>query len=162
MSLLLVAAVAAGLAGPVDQGQVVVNRGAAGVTLGMTGAEVVARLGRPQFSTPAQLGYDGGFDAYLEHGRVAFISARGPGFCVGKLACLGGRDPVGPLLRRYGKALRPITIEDGSTYYELRGRYRGRAVRTLFGVRRHSATSAVLQAFIGWCDQPIGDIPACD
>ena len=48
MKTLVLALIAAGaVAATVDRGTIVPNRGAAGVTLGMKGAQVVARRGKP-------------------------------------------------------------------------------------------------------------------
>ena len=66
-------------------GLVTVGRGAAGVTLGMTRAQVIARLGRPlkergpmsyENLPPGKIGPNtphGEFDLYLANGRVRMI-----------------------------------------------------------------------------------------
>ena len=127
-------------------GVIKVGRGAAGVYLGMTRAQVVARLGRP-FSENAngymQYAYEGHgfvpanvqhglFDVYLRNGRVRMvIIGTHAGFRLGDGTPVFGTGAVAHLMRRYGRRLRALR-EDGEPVYRLSERYLGRTVWTDF------------------------------
>src|SRR6476620_257663 len=89
----LPAALAGATAQPIESGRIVVGRGVRGVTLGMTRAQVVARLGRP--ISQNAIGYmeysrKHLFDVYVRRGtpkRTDLISAAGPGFCLSRGIC---------------------------------------------------------------------------
>jgi hypothetical protein len=154
--LLLVLAAPAGAA--VEKGQIQPNRGAVGVTLGMTRAQVIARLGKPLYTNAngyMQFAKVNLFDVYLNvsTNRVRLIGIAGRRFCI-QTICLQHAGNVGALKKLYGANFRAITDEDGSSAYAMYGTLGGRKVFTTFGVASHRAVEPVIQVFIGYCPSP--------
>ena len=64
------------------------------------------------------------------------------------------RGAIKRLYDHYGERVHKVRVmEDGSLYYEIRGRFQGRKVRTSFQVDRFSKSRAhVLDVFIAYRD----------
>lgn len=140
-------------AATVDQGTIAVNRGAAGIALGMTRATVIAKLGKPVYKNAngyMQYSKKNLFDVYLNTAtsRVRLIGVSGPKFCTSWGFCLFKSGGVAKLKARYGAALEKITAEDGEQLYVVVGRLAGRRVFTSFSP---AAQGKVIQLFIGYC-----------
>jgi hypothetical protein len=165
----LVAAVAAlvfaGLAGArpdaVTHGSINPNVGAAGVTLGMTRAQVIAKLGKPSYTNAhgyMQYGLESKnilFDVYLDVAsrppRVRLLGISGTGFCLaGGGPCLLHAGGQGKLRARYGKALKKVTLEDGEKVIWLKGTYKGCKVFTDFGEAGRPASAPILMVLVGY------------
>src|SRR3954449_5835783 len=105
------AALAGSAAQPIESGRIAVGKGVHGVTLGMTRAQVVARLGRP--ISQNAIGYmeysrKNLFDVYVRRGtpkRADLISAAGPGFCLPEGICSLSKGSVKRLVGRFGARL---------------------------------------------------------
>jgi hypothetical protein len=168
VSALLAAGVTAGLlagAAPagaiVTKGTITPNRGAKGIKLGMTRAQVVARLGKPVYKNAngyMQYGSDKKnivFDVYLDistsPARVRLLGIFGGGFCLaGGGPCLLEQGGVGRLRDRYGSQLTDVTIESGETAVWLKGTYRGCPVFTDFGEAGRPRKARIGMVFIGF------------
>ncbi len=141
----------------VEHGTIRVNRGGAGVTLGMTRAQVLARLGKPVYKNShgyLQYARTNLFDVYLDTGttpdRVRLIGISGPKYCFPSGFCMMDKGAVGKLKTLYGGAVKVIRLEDGERVYRVTGSYRGCAVFTDFTPLRFRATSRLIQIFIGF------------
>lgn len=145
----------------VTRGTVTPNVGAAGITLGMTRAQVVARLGKPVYQNlngymqygPKSL--DSLFDVYLDTSvhpwRVRMLGVSGTGFCLaGGGPCLQRPGGVGKLRARYGKALKTVTLEDGEKVVWLRGSLAGCKVFTDFGDAGRPASARIVMLLVGY------------
>jgi hypothetical protein len=149
-----------GLAGAaaqsIESGRIVVGRGVHGVTLGMTRAQVVARLGRP--ISQNAIGYmqyskKHLFDVYVRSGspkRTDLISAAGPGFCLSGGLCSLTKGSLNRLVARFGSRLKvELYPEDADAPdYVLRSRFRGRPVNTAFSHGR----GQIVQVYIVYAD----------
>lgn len=139
--------------GSVERGTVIVNRGAVGVTLGMTRAAVVAKLGRPLYQNMngyMQYSRNNLFDVYLNTAtkKVRLIGVSGRRFCIaGAGVCMFTSGGIAKLKARYGSALKVVTEQDGSKSYELRGNLGSRAVFTNF---TPAPGGKIIQIFIGY------------
>ena len=138
-------------AGAVEQGTIFVNKGAAGVTLGMTRAQVVAKLGKPLYENAngyLQYSNKNLFDVYLNTAtkRVRLIGISGPNFCTSFGVCMFRKGGLAKLKARYGAALKRHVAEDGEVTYEMRGTLGGKAVFTSFSP---AAGGRIIQVFIG-------------
>jgi hypothetical protein len=133
------------------------NRGAAGVTLGMTRAQVVAKLGQPlSQSLGGAMTYATGsriFDVYLDQGsprRVRMIILSGKRYCTASGICMLTVGGVGDLLDQFGSRLKPKTNPDGLECYQITGRFRSRAVFTSFTVLDQKPASKFINVMILW------------
>ncbi len=134
-------------------GVIVVGRGAAGVRLGTTRAQVIARLGRPVSEVPnAIMSYEdvppkapsGLFDIYLENSRVRmFVISPHSGWRLGNGIHIFARGAIARLMHRFGRRLKPTRIEDGERVYRITERYFGRTVWTEFYVERFGPKASV-------------------
>ena len=136
----------------VDRGTITVNKGAAGVTLGMTRAAVIAKLGQPVYKNAngyLQYSNNNLFDIYLNTAtnRVRLIGISGPKFCTTAGVCMLRNGGLAKLKAQYGKALKRVVAEDGEVTYEVRGTFGGRAVFTSFSP---AAGGKIIQVFIGY------------
>jgi hypothetical protein len=168
---ILAALVATGVAGaarqPIESGQIVVGRGIHGVTLGMTRAQVVARLGPPLSQNAAgsmQYSKRNIFDVYVRRGsprRTDLVTAAGPGFCLSGGICSLRKGSVGRLISRFGLRLAvELYPEDADAPdYIVRSRFGGAAVNTAFS---HGA-GRIQQVFIAYAasgEPAFGPLPA--
>jgi hypothetical protein len=164
---LVLAAVAVAAALPatgsasVAQGTITPNRGAKGIRLGMTRAQVLAKLGQPVYKNAngyLQYGPNNQpvlFDVYLDVAatpdRVRLLGISGAGFCLaGGGPCLDHAGGVGDLKDRYGDALKIVRLEDGERVYRLTGTLGGCGVFTDFTPVRFKPSSRILMVFIGY------------
>jgi hypothetical protein len=139
----------------VEQGTIVVNRGAAGAKLGMTKAEVVALLGKPLFQNAhgyMQYSKSNLFDVYLNPATklVRLIGMSGPKFCTVKGVCMMNKGGLAKLRAQYGAALRKSVAEDGEVSYEVAGAYDGKKVFTSFFPATTKHGAPIIQIFIGF------------
>jgi hypothetical protein len=137
-------------------GVIVVGRGAAGATLGMTRAQVIARLGRPLKEGRA-LSYEylplgkigpktphGIFDLYLVNGRVRMIViSPNKGWRLSDGNHIFASGAIARLMHRYGHRLKPTRIEDGELAYRITDHYLGRTVWTEFYVEHFGSKASV-------------------
>jgi len=137
-------------------GVIIVGRGAAGVTLGMTRAQVIARLGRP-LKDHGAMSYEnlppgkispktphGIFDLYLANGRVRMIViSPHSGWHLSDGSHIFGSGVIAHLMHRYGRRLKPTRIEDGERLYRITERYLGRTVWTEFYVAHFGPNASV-------------------
>src|SRR5262249_34996974 len=148
------AAVAGAAGRPIDSGRIDVGRGIHGVTLGMTRAQVVARLGRPVYQNAAgylQYSKRHLFDVYVRRGRPARTdlgSGAGPGFCLPGGICSMTKGGGKRLAARYGSRLKvEIYPEDADAPdYVIRTRFHGQPVNTALS---HGA-GQLMQVFIAY------------
>jgi hypothetical protein len=134
-----------------------VNRGAAGVTLGITRAQVVAKLGQPlSQSLGGAMTYATGsriFDIYLDQGsprRVRMIILSGKHYCTASGICMFTAGGVGDLMDQFGSRLKPKTNPDGLECYQITGHYKGRGVFTSFTVLDQKPASKFINVAILW------------
>ena len=140
----------------VDGGVITVNRGAVGVTLGMTRAQVIARLGRPLREWREGLmryGKRGAmFDVYRRGSRVEKlgIAAGASATARRRFRLPDGnrvfeRGGIRRLKRHYGRRVKLIHYDlSGEPIYRISGRYRGRRVVTDFSFHRGRAESVFI------------------
>jgi len=145
----------------VNGGSVTPNLGVAGIKLGMTRAQVIARLGKPLFKNAngfMQYGNDKKgviFDVYLDTSthpqRVRLLGISGTKFClVGGGPCMMRAGGVGKLRKRYGNALVNVKLEDGEKVVWLKGKLKGCKVFTDFGEANRPAAAKIVMIFIGY------------
>jgi hypothetical protein len=143
---------------PINEGTFTVNRGAVGVRLGMTRAQVLARLGQPLFQSQfGAMSYANGpniLDIYLDTSitpkRVRLFVISGRRFCTPTDICMFRRGGVGKLMNQFGAQLVPKTNGDGLKCYQVIGSFQGRAVFTSFTVFNHVPRSRFINVFISW------------
>ena len=129
--------------------------GGAGITLGMTRAQVVAKLGNPLYANAngyMQYSSKNLFDIYLDgNNRVRLIGISGPRFCTAFGACAFKSGGIAKLRARYGTRLRLTTLpETGERDWILLGKRGARKVFTSFSPANTTASSAFVQVFIGY------------
>ena len=134
-------------------GVIVAGRGVAGARLGMTRAQVVARLGTPVSEYPHRvLSYEalpprnphGQFDIYLQGGRARmFIISPRSTWRLTNGIHIFAKGAIARLMHCYGHRLKPTRIEDGERLYRITERYLGRTVWTEFYVTRFGPTASV-------------------
>jgi hypothetical protein len=154
----LIALLTAGpAAATVERGAFTPNQGARGIKLGMTRAQVIAKLGQPLFENRngfMEYSRSNVFDIYLDNSarpkRVNLIGIAGPGFCLaGTDLCLGDRGGVGFIQRKYGDALKFEEFQSGDVY-ALHGTYKGCPALTEFLPQRFRPSSPIGMVFIGY------------
>ena len=150
--LAVVLALVPAAVGAVEQGTIFVNKGAAGVTLGMTRAQVFAKLGNPLYQNAngyLQYSNNNLFDVYLNVAtkRVRLIGISGPKFCTSFGVCMFRKGGLAKLKAKYGTALKKHVAEDGEVTYEVRGKLGGKPVFTSFSP---ATGGRLIQAFIGY------------
>jgi hypothetical protein len=162
---LLIAAVALVAALPaaatVERGVLTPGKGARGIKLGMTRAQVVARLGQPLYENRngyMEFSRNHLFDVYLDVAtrpkRVRLIGVAGPTFCLaGTDLCLDEPGGVRVIREEYGTALVREHYESGDVY-ALYGSYRGCPTLTEFLPHRFRPSSPIGMVFIGFKDGP--------
>ncbi|MGI8606610.1 MAG: hypothetical protein ACR2L0_05570 [Gaiellaceae bacterium] len=158
-ALLVAALFAVALPSPagavVDAGTIQVNRGAAGIRLGMTRASVVSRLGAPVFQNAngyMQYSEVNIFDVYLNTSRrVRMLGVSGPSFCTASGICLFEAFGVRKLKNQWGPRLKLLRLETGEQAYVLRGRVNGRRVFTAFSPTTIRPRGKIIMVFIGRC-----------
>lgn len=142
-------------------GTITPNVGAAGITLGMTRAQVIAKLGKPVYQNlngylqygPKSL--NSLFDVYLDTSvhpwRVRMLGISGRNFCLaGGGPCLRRAGGTGKLRARYGKALKTVMLEDGEKVVWLKGTLNGCKVYTDFGTAGLPASAPIVMVFVGY------------
>jgi hypothetical protein len=160
-----VSIVLAGAAGArtttVTGGPITPNVGAAGITLGMTRAQVIAKLGRPSYQNLhgyMQYGDESKnilFDVYLDTSvhpwRVRMLGISGRNFCLaGGGPCLRRTGGVGKLRARYDGALKTVLIEDGEKVVWLKGTLNGCKVFTDFGSAGLPVAAPIVMVLVGY------------
>jgi hypothetical protein len=120
--------------GAVTRGVVVFGQSAAGIQLGMSRAQVTAKLGKPVAGSARFMQYGAKplvFDLYLDSGRVDLMHVGARGFCTAQGFCVG--DRMSEVFRLDGKRLKPVraqgSIEPG---YVLVGSLKGHTTYTKF------------------------------
>jgi hypothetical protein len=139
----------------VDKGTFTPGAGGAGITLGMTRAQVIAKLGKPLYTNAngyLQYSSNNLFDVYLDGSkRVRLIGISGPGFCTAFGACALRSGGIAKLRARYGARLRLTKLpETGEKDWILLGKRGARQVFTSFAPANKTAASAFIQVFIGY------------
>ena len=134
-------------------GVIVVGRGVAGARLGMTRAQVIARLGSPVSEMPNRgMSYEalppknphGQFDIGLQGGRVRmFIVSPRSTWRLANGIHIFSSGAIARLMHRYGHRLKPTRIEDGERVYRITERYLGRTVWTEFYVEHFGARASI-------------------
>jgi hypothetical protein len=154
----------AALVAPISHGTITVNRGIAGARLGMTRAQVVSHLGKPLSENGnGVMSYEpdstdkGIFDVYRaqDTGRVRLFILAGMKGTAWKLRDgnpIFAKAGIARLYAHFGTRVHKLNDQgDGSLYYYVNGRYRGRKVRTSFQVDRFSRTQArVLDVYVSF------------
>ena len=142
-------------AAAVDAGTIQVNRGAAGIRLGMTRATVVSKLGTPIFQNAngyMQYSESNIFDLYLSTvRRVRMLGVSGPDFCTASGICMFERFGVRKLKNQWGSRLKLVRLETGERVYLLRGVVNGRRVFTSFSPTTIRPRGRIIMVFIGRC-----------
>jgi hypothetical protein len=168
LTITALAAFPAASAARVDKGAIQVGRGGAGITLDMTRAQVVAKLGRPRYENHTGFMEFGRspnlFDVYLDVSstpkRVRLIGISGERFCFSKGFCMYDRRAVGKLRTRFAGSLELVTLEDGERIYRVRDAYLGCPVFTDFTPARLRASARIIMVFVGFesgtaCTAPV-------
>src|ERR1019366_1115228 len=134
-------------------GVIVVGRGVAGARLGMTRAQVIARLGPPVSEMPNRgMSYEalppknphGQFDIALQGGRVRmFIISPRSTWRLANGIHIFASGAIARLMHCYGHRLKPTRIEDGERVYRITERYLGRTVWTEFYVEHFGPKASV-------------------
>jgi hypothetical protein len=140
----------------VSSGVITVAKGAGPITLGMSRAQVIERLGRPlyensngymQYAKPPAI-----FDVYRDGGanstRVRMLGIAGSGFMLSDGNRIFARGGLKRLAHRYGKQLKFHNTADSGPYYEIVSRLNGRRVLSDFFVDHQSLNATVLEIFI--------------
>jgi hypothetical protein len=140
----------------VDSGTIVANRGVAAVTLDMTRAQVIRTLGKPlrESRSTAIMSYSrrGLFDVFLDprSKRVRLIAIAGRGYCLRGGPCLLRTGGAARLMKRFGAALDPVSVEGSERALRLGGRFRGDRVFTQFSLDRRTPNARITQVTIGY------------
>jgi hypothetical protein len=146
----------------ISSGVITVGRGANGVELGMTRAQVVKKLGRPNAENglgTMSYGADSAniiFDVYRlldpPHTVREFViaSPHDPHFRLSDGNRIFTKGGLRRLAKHYGKALRFHRFDDGSPYYELVTRFHGKTVKTAFPTDKRGLDAYVQDVFIAF------------
>jgi len=134
-------------------GVITVGRGVAGARLGMTRAQVIARLGPPvremlnrgmSYEALPPKNPHGQFDIALQGGRARmFIISPRSTWRLANGIHIFASGAIARLMRYYGHRLKPTRIEDGERLYRITERYLGRTVWTEFYVAHFGRTASV-------------------
>lgn len=139
----------------VNAGTIQVNRGAAGIRLGMTRATVVSKIGVPIFQNGngyMQYSENNIFDLYLNRARrVRMLGVSGPNFCTASGICMFAAGGVRKLKNQWGTRLKLVRLETGEQVYLLRGVVNGRRVFTSFSATTIRPRGKIIMVFIGRC-----------
>jgi hypothetical protein len=155
MAVALVLASTAGAS--VERATIIVNQGAAGVTLGMTRSQVVSVLGKPLYENSygyMQYARKNLFDVYRSGsrttGRVDKIGISGRLFCLRNGICMLHRYNVAALKRKFGKRLTFHRYSDGAPFYRVSGQFDGRRAYTQFDVDSRKSSASIIMIWVGW------------
>ena len=168
----LVLSVAAVAASP---WQVRVSEGIAGVRLGMTKAQVAARVGRPYaMSLPSKNATCGRYarnDAFgacfdMRSGRVVSLVGIGPKFCVvTPRFCFQQVGGLAKLKRAFGRRLVGPVRRGEDVFYEVVVRRGSARVQSAFVIDTLSSSpfrgSAVVAVYIAFCGRQGSIVPPC-
>ncbi len=139
----------------VNAGTIQVNRGAAGIRLGMTRATVVSKLGVPIFQNGngyMQYSENNIFDLYLNRARrVRMLGVSGPNFCTASGICMFEAYGVRKLKNQWGSRLKLLRQETGEQLYVVRGLVNGRRSFTSFSPTTIRPRGKIIMVFIGRC-----------
>jgi hypothetical protein len=149
-------AVAGGAAAKVDQATVYVDKGAAGVALGMTRAEVIAALGQPiSENSYGYMQYSDAdlFDVYRsgkKNDKVDLIGVSGPNFCLRSGVCMLQDGNVAALKHKFGRKLTYHVLLDHTRCWRISGHHRGRRVFTQFDVTSRKNSARIIMIWVGY------------
>ena len=144
----------------ITSGVITVGRGVNGVELGMTRAQVLAKLGRPNAENGlGTLSYGSDraniiFDIYRlvdpPHTVHEFViaSPHDSHFRLSDGNRIFTKGGLRRLAKHYGKALKFHRFDDGSPYYELVTRFHGKTVKTAFPTNKRGLDAYVQDVFI--------------
>jgi hypothetical protein len=139
----------------VNAGTIQVNRGAAGIRLGMTRATVVSKLGPPIFQNGngyMQYSENNIFDLYLNRARrVRMLGVSGPNFCTASGICMFAADGDRRGQNQWGPRLKHVRLDTGARGYLLGGVVGGRRVFTSFSATTIRPRGKIIMVFIGRC-----------
>ena len=154
LAVLLALALALPASAAVDKGTFTPGAGGAGITLGMTRAQVLAKLGsrftRTSTATCSTRRRTCSTSTSTEQ-TGALIGISGPGFCTVFGACALKTGGIAKLRARYGPRLQLTKLpETGEKEWILLGKRGSRQVFTSFAPANKTAASAFIQVFIGY------------
>ena len=155
--------------------QVRVSEGIAGVRLGMTQAQVAARIGKPYAmslpSNNARCGMYARNDDFgacfdTRSGRVVSLVGIGPKFCVvTPRFCFQRVGGLAKLRRAFGPRLIGPVWREGELFYEVVVRREGRRVQSAFVVDTLSSPpfrgSSIVAVYISFCGRQGKIVPPC-
>ena len=155
--------------------QVRVSEGIAGIRLGMTRAQVAARIGKPYgISLPSgnvkceRYARIDAFGACFDTrtGRVVALDGIGPRFCVVRPRfCFQRVGGVAKLKRAYGRRLIGPVHAGHGLFYEVVVSRGSRRVQNAFAIDTQSPPpfrgSAVVAVYIGFCGRQASTVPPC-
>ncbi len=149
-------ALPAGAAAIVEKGKFTPGKGARGVQIGMTKAQVLAKLGKPVYQNTygyMQYAKKNLFDVYLDTSvspkRVRMIGISGPKFCLaGAGFCMYDKGAIGKLKQHYGSDLVLTQLESGEDVYRLTRTINGCATYTDFSPSKPGNSAKIIQVFI--------------
>lgn len=155
LAVLCVLSLPAAAGAVVNAGTIQVNRGAAGIRLGMARAEVVSKLGAPVYQNAngyMQYSENNLFDVYLNGARrVPMLGISGPRFCTASGMCMFDAYGVRKLKNQWGSQLKLVKLETGEQVYVLRGLVNGHRSFTSFSATTIRPRGKIIMVFIGRC-----------